>query len=67
MLAYDYSCMTCDSCGKTFPTFNNELVMQYRYGRLLHLCKDCITNNNNVRWVPSKKEFTNVNNCDKIN
>ena len=32
MVAYDYSCMTCDGCGKTFPTFNNELVMQYKYG-----------------------------------
>ncbi len=66
MISYDNSYMVCDGCGKTFTLFNNDLVITYRNGEPLHLCKDCITNNDNAMWTTNTKKFTNTNMCDKI-
>lgn len=40
-------CMICDECGKVFPLFNNELILQAnRYSMGWHyICKDCLQKN----------------------
>ena len=51
--------MICDKCGKVFPLFNNELVLQankYSMG-WHHICKECLQKEDKVFYSTTTNNF----------
>lgn len=49
----------CDKCGKVFPLFNNELVLQadkYSSG-CIHICKECLQKEDKVFYSTTTNNF----------
>ena len=44
-------CMTCDECGRVFPLFNNDLILQpNKHSWGWHsICKDCLQKRNSSK------------------
>ena len=60
MMTDDY--MTCDKCGKVFPLFNNDLVLQpNKYGSgWIHVCRNCLGQREQITYSTTTQSLSKV-------
>ena len=59
--------MVCNKCGKVFPLFNNDLILQadkYSSG-WIHVCKDCLQKKDKIVYITNTNELFNIEDYKK--
>lgn len=51
--------MVCNKCGRVFPLFNNELVLQPNVGSMgwHHICKECLQKEDKIVYSTTTDNF----------